>query len=210
MRHAGFKSQQALSLASGIPQPTISRVLKGSIPEVGTLKKLSAACEVPFEWLAEGSGKSSVIRAIDESAPSFDTHKIRRVKFRVEAGISGFSICQEQDEGNPIYFRKDWLKMRNYKPDKLIAVYVHGDSMEPGLYNGDTVIVNTADKDPKDGDVFVVNYESETIIKRLIRDTGSWWLSSDNPDQRRFPRKECTDSLCKIIGRVVHKQSERI
>lgn len=32
---------------------------------------------------------------------------------------------------------------------------------------------------------------------------------TDNPDQRRHPRKVCTDDVF-IIGRIVHKQSERI
>ena len=150
------------------------------------------------------------VQAIDDSENSQNAHKIRRVKFNVEAGISGYSICQENDEGNPIFFRKNWMDSRGYKPENLIAVYVHGNSMEPGLYDGDTVVINTADTEPKDGEVFVVNYENETVIKRLIRDSGRWWLLSDNSDQRRFPRKECNSELCSIIGRVVHKQSEKI
>ena len=71
------------------------------------------------------------------------------------------------------------------------------------------MIVNTAQTQPKDGVVFAVNYEGEMVIKRLIRDDGQWWLSSDNPDQRRYPRKVCHEGV-KLIGEVVHKQSERI
>ena len=148
--------------------------------------------------------------AVSELNENPDVYQIRRVQFQVEAGISGYEICQVNDDGNPIFFRKNWLDSKGYKPEKLVAVYVHGDSMEPGLFNGDTVIVNTADTEPKDGEVYAVNYESETVIKRLVRDAGVWWLSSDNPDKRRFQRKECIGELCSIIGRVVHKQSERI
>ena len=81
--------------------------------------------------------------------------------------------------------------------------------MEPGLYDGDVVVVNTEATTPKDGCVFAVNYEGEMVIKRLVRDAGSWWLCSDNPDQRRYPRKVC-DEHCILIGQIVHKQSERI
>jgi hypothetical protein len=42
-----------------------------------------------------------------------------------------------------------------------------------------------------------------------VRDTGQWWLTSDNPDQRRYPRKACDDSVV-LLGRIVHKQSEHI
>ena len=43
----------------------------------------------------------------------------------------------------------------------------------------------------------------------LVRDAGQWWLVSDNQDQRRFPRK-AADEHCHIIGRIVHRQSERL
>jgi phage repressor protein C with HTH and peptisase S24 domain len=82
--------------------------------------------------------------------------------------------------------------------------------MEPGLYDGDTVVINTADTKPADGEAFAINYEGELLIKRLVRDNGLWWLSSDNSDQRKFPRKQCAGDLCLIIGKIVHKQSERI
>lgn len=164
----------------------------------GYFDRLDVATSVqedPAEY--EIARKVQVIDDSDQNA------HIRRVKFNVESGI-------ENDEGNPIFFRKNWMDSRGYKPENLIAIYVHGNSMEPGLYDGDTVVINTSDTEPIDGEVFVVNYENETVIKRLIRDSGRWWLSSDNSDQRRFPRKECNSELCSIIGRVVHKQSEKI
>lgn len=167
--------------------------------QYGYFDRLDVATSVqedPAEY--EIARKVQVIDDSDQNA-----HQIRRVKFNVESGI-------ENDEGNPIFFRKNWMDSRGYKPENLIAIYVHGNSMEPGLYDGDTVVINTSDTEPIDGEVFVVNYENETVIKRLIRDSGRWWLSSDNSDQRRFPRKECNSELCSIIGRVVHKQSEKI
>jgi phage repressor protein C with HTH and peptisase S24 domain len=71
-------------------------------------------------------------------------------------------------------------------------------------------VINTADITPADGEVFAVNYEGEAVVKRMVRDAGEWWLSSDNPDQRRYSRKLCAGDACIIIGRIVHKQSERI
>jgi SOS-response transcriptional repressor LexA len=48
------------------------------------------------------------------------------------------------------------------------------------------------------------------VIKRLARDAGDWWLTSDNPDQRKYHRKVCRGEACIVIGRVVRKESERI
>lgn len=60
MLAAGFVSQASLARASGVPQPTISRILKGTgkqQPETDTLKKLAAACNVSFAWLLAGDGE---------------------------------------------------------------------------------------------------------------------------------------------------------
>ena len=81
--------------------------------------------------------------------------------------------------------------------------------MEPGIYDGDTVVINTAQQEPRDGRVFAVNYEGELIIKRLQREAGEWLLSSDNQNKAIYPTKRVTEGTF-IIGEVVHKQSERI
>lgn len=81
--------------------------------------------------------------------------------------------------------------------------------MVPSLYDGDLVVVNTADTKPRDGEVFAVNYEGELVIKRVRLDAGECWLDSDAADQLRFRPRRCGDG-CFILGRVVYKQSERI
>lgn len=57
MKAARIKSQSELSRISGVPQATISRILKGTGakgPETETVKKLARACKVSFIWLNEG------------------------------------------------------------------------------------------------------------------------------------------------------------
>ena len=154
--------------------------------------------------------RGSAVIAVDDADENAQLAKVRRVRIRLSAGISGFVIDSVEDDASPIYFRRDWLAARGLKHESLIAIRVRGESMEPSLHDGDTVIINTADIEPKDGDVFAINYEGEDVVKRLVRDTGAWWLSSDNSDQRRFVRKECSGNGCLLIGKVIHKQSERI
>lgn len=60
MAHREIRSQSALARLSGVPQPTINRILKGGGkkgPETATIKKLADALEVRAEWLAEGVGE---------------------------------------------------------------------------------------------------------------------------------------------------------
>lgn len=134
---------------------------------------------------------------------------VKRVEFMLSAGIKGFAIEQLDGDRAPIFFRKDWLYKRGLDPQYLHAVEVRGESMETGLYAGDLVVINTADVKLVDSEVYAANYEGELVIKRFIRNSGQWWLTSDNPDKRRFPNK-LADENCFVIGKVVHKQSERI
>jgi phage repressor protein C with HTH and peptisase S24 domain len=91
----------------------------------------------------------------------------------------------------------------------MIAMRVHGASMEPTLHDGDLIVVNMDSTNPRDGVVYLALYEGEPVVKRLLRDAGAWWLCSDHPDQRRFPRKLC-DEATRIVGEVVCRQSEHI
>ncbi len=101
------------------------------------------------------------------------------------------------------------MNAAGFDPTKLLAARALNGSIEPGIYDGDTVVINVADITPKDGAVFAAHYEGELVVKRLVRDSGQWWLASDNPDQRRYPRKVCDENVF-LQGRVVHKQSEHI
>jgi phage repressor protein C with HTH and peptisase S24 domain len=196
-------------------------------------RKLNKSPQVLNNWEDRGMSKGGILyaskllgidpRAIDgdgfyfesASVTSIDDNNeeypaIKRVSLRLSAGITGFGVEMDIEDKTPIVMQKEWFSKKGYVPEKLLAVKVTGQSMEPGLYDGDTVVVNTNDTKVTDGSVYAVNYEGELLIKRLIRDAGLWWLSSDNPDQRRFPRKECAGDLCILIGKIVHKQSERI
>lgn len=135
---------------------------------------------------------------------------VRVVRLKLKAGMTGFAVDPDPTEAAPIFFRSDWLRRRGFKSYNLVAIRVSGQSMETTLFQDDVVVANTADTEPKDGEVFAVNYEGEPVVKRLIREGGTWWLSSDNPDQRRYPKKECAGDSCIIVGRIIHRQSERI
>jgi len=59
MQDARIKSQSELARQSGVPQPTINRILNGESkrgPETATLVALAKATGVEFSWLLEGRG----------------------------------------------------------------------------------------------------------------------------------------------------------
>ena len=143
-----------------------------------------------------------------ENNPDYPT--IKKVKLRVSAGITGFTIDSYEPDTTLQAFKAEWFTKNGFVPSKMLALIVSGESMEPTLYDGDTVVINTADTNLKDGEVFVFNLDGEVVIKRAVKDSGQWWLDSDNKNNTRFTRKACPDGICIPIGRVVQKQSMRI
>nr|MBV0881041.1 helix-turn-helix domain-containing protein [Noviherbaspirillum sp. L7-7A] len=233
MNSAGITSQSELARRSGVPQPTINRILNGvgrQGPATETLKKLAVACEMPFQWLADGTGAERGVSTegvvLGMTEPDLEhlfvfpkpSHadkaagpvRIRTVRLRSSAKDTEFAVQADVRSGDGVYLGKEWLQTRGYHDQALIALAMDGDSMEPGLYAGDILVVNLSDRQLHDGEVFVLAYEGTVLIRRLLRDAGRWWLCSDSAAQRRFPRKRYANSECSIIGRVVFKLSEKI
>ena len=137
-----------------------------------------------------------------------DLIPVRKVIFRISAGIAGFSVdFLDNGEGTPLFFARSWIEKRGYDPAKLYATKVSGQSMESTLFDGDIIVVNTGDTTKEDGAVYAINHEGELTVKRLVRDMRQWWLASDNLDQKRFARKAAHDATY-ILGRVVYRQTE--
>jgi phage repressor protein C with HTH and peptisase S24 domain len=219
LRKAANLTQAALAAKVGVVQSAIGNIEVGTRGYGSNVVTFAKILGVTPEYLqcetnevdVSGQGEmnpSGQPQEIDlENNPDYPA--IRHVKFKLSAGASGFGVDYSDEDAAPMVFKRQWYERKGLVPAKLFATKVINSSMEPGLYDGDTVVVNTASTTPKDGTVFAVNYEGELVIKRLLRDAGAWWLCSDNPNQHKYPRKQMTDQ-CYIVGEIVHKQSERI
>jgi len=205
-------SQSELARTVGISRSAVSLWMHGSVAGIAgeNLLRTAAALRVSPMWLSTGRGsmKAEKPEEIDlDDNPNYPA--IRRVRLRLSAGISGYSADPVTEDHAPLFFSRNWYDRNGYKPEKLVAVEVPGASMEPGLYAGDWVVVNLADVTARDGGVFAINFDGELAIKRLFRDGQGWLAASDNPDKRLFRDRPLTES-CFIIGKIVHKQSEKI
>lgn len=224
----GFKKTE-FAKAVRASNPTVTdwekSVADGGIKEISGVR-LTKVCEVlgiDATWLLHGKGAGPTapaaaapsadrieelrpVQGLGEDDPTF-VH-IPKVRLLVSAGVSGFGVEPEPYDGATAPVPAEWLRRRQLKPERLIAIRVRGQSMEPTFYEGDTVVINQDDAKPVDGAVFVVNYEGEDVIKRLVRDAGDWWLVSDNLNKQNFSRKLCKGAECIILGRVVRSERE--
>jgi transcriptional regulator with XRE-family HTH domain len=214
------KSLKKIDLAKllGVSPATITQWESGATKEIKgeNLTNLCRELGVSPEWILYGDllenaaklfpGAMRVVVADDSSS---DFYQIPIVKLRLRAGLTGVQTEPDNRDMGSMGVPRKWADREGYNPDKLIAMQVKGESMEPTLYEDDTIIVNLADVKLVDNCVYAINYEGEAVVKRLSRDAGEWWLMSDNADQRKYHRKLCRGGECIVVGRVVRREGSR-
>lgn len=171
----------------------------------------------PEEWQSYKSSHLGAAEQVKRNGPAElvnigedpDYITIRRVEFKLTRGIAGFKVEYFNGERQPSVFRKSWFDSRGFDPEKLYAISVKGHGMAPKINEEDVVVVDTADVTPVDTRLFAINYEGELLIKRMVRDAGQWFLSSDNPDKVKYPNK-VWHSDCFIVGRIVSLHTENL
>lgn len=184
-----------------------------------TARKLETLAGLPPLYFDQGAAPSTDnllelvpgarrVHAAGVDDPSLT--QIMKVKIKVQAGITGFRVEPEHHDGETTGVPTSWVRNERLVASDLLAITVRGESMEPSLFDGDVIVVNTGDKTLSDGAVYAVNYEGEVVVKRMLRDAGMWWLASDNADQRKYHRKLCKGAECIVIGKVVRKESTHI
>lgn len=91
-----------------------------------------------------------------------------------------------------LVFKRDWIKRMGSKPENLKVIYAKGDSMEPYIVDGDVVLLDLSKTELASGKVYLIRRpDGEISIKRMTqRLTGTWVISSDNPNKVAFPDEE--------------------
>ncbi|WP_176518680.1 S24 family peptidase [Rhodobacter maris] len=101
-------------------------------------------------------------------------------------------------------FRRDWLTRMGVDPAKAVLVQVQGDSMTPGLHDGDLALIDQRRNTVRSGQVYALtDIDGSTRVKRVdVLPTGLI-LRSDAPS---YPTefRPCDDAnRVNIIGQVV-------
>lgn len=206
MDSRGYTSVRDFATSLGKNYTQISDVLRGKIPFGEKLaRSIEHNAQVPTGWLDEIADKVEILDG--QTVPMLVT--IPYVEVIATESALGHRVVNIDRPGLPIFFDQRWLDARGYKASTLFATEVKDGANTGKLFKGDSVVYCTDLNAPLDGRVFLVNYDGDILIRRLLRDDGHWWLTSDNPDKVRYPNKKLTDQT-KLIGQIIHKQSEFI
>jgi phage repressor protein C with HTH and peptisase S24 domain len=85
----------------------------------------------------------------------------------------------------------------------MILIDVYGNSMEPELKDGDTVLIDTSQKEILAGSIYAVGIDDTIMVKRLEKHPGKLVLMSDNKDYETIYLSQSEMDSVRIIGKIV-------
>ena len=218
-RELGLK-QTDIAKKTGASKASVSNWFSGKDSPTRFVIELSKVLKCDPEWLLDGkptqkplndtygSGDNAeYIGHIDawDSNTELDEDEVEVPFFmdvELAAGVGGESAIETR--GPKLRFSKSTLRRCGVQAEAAACVKVSGNSMEPRLFDGDVVGVNTLDKRIVDGKVYAINHAGLLRVKRLYRLPGGGLRvnsinHAEHPDEL-YSHQEVTDLI--IIGRV--------
>ncbi|MPQ57618.1 S24 family peptidase [Duganella sp. FT27W] len=185
-RPLNIKAATAFARGLAVPVDAFSPTIAAQIAEAS---RSVAGIDIP---------EAQPVTDDDDLAPP--SVPIELVSLHLQAGIDGIETVPLYEENGQHHVPRQWLEENDLSPRALLAIKIKGDSMQPLMYEGDIVVINTGDKARKAGGVFAMNYNGQAVIKRLVYQRREWFLASENPAFRPEP---CKGADCIVIGRIV-------
>ena len=193
----GIESQTELAKVLQVNRSAVTQARKkGCVPDRWLLL-LYREFGLSPEWMETGMGRIFLKQQLREES-SFK--KVPKVKARICAGSGSF----ETDAEIQAYysFRNDWLKEKG-SADKMVLMDVFGNSMEPDIKDGDTVLVDQSQKNVLAGAMYAVGIEDTIMVKRIEKRPSKLVLLSNHKDYAPIYLKGEEADRVRIIGKVV-------
>ena len=158
------------------------------------LKGANSGFTSVLEWFSKLGGK---IALPDERLVDFEL--VPRARSVAGAGES-FDV--EDGIGGMYAFRREFLERIHVSPKNAVMMYVSGDSMTPLICDGDTLLFDTKDVEPREGFIYVCSFGDALMVKRLQMIPGGWQLCSENRSYSPTPIQGDDLSQFRVYGRV--------
>ena len=193
----GAGSQNELAAVLEINRSAITQARnKGSVLAKWLLK-LYRKYGLNPDWLEMGDGHVFLKQA---DAVESEFKNIPKVKARLSAGGGSFEVGSEIE--GYYAFRKEWLGSKGHS-DKMVLMDIFGNSMQPELRDGDTVLVDESQKDILSGAMYAVGVEDTIMVKRVEKHPSRLVLLSDNRDYSPIYLQFGELDSIRIIGKVI-------
>jgi phage repressor protein C with HTH and peptisase S24 domain len=205
-KNAGLSIQQ-LSRKAGIAPTTLYDLERGDQKSTTKLPLIADATGYESAWLQTGQGNKSAEKLPDtqnkdENLASEPTLTIPYYN-EVKASAGHGYVPLDEADVTLMRIAKRQLE-RHGVPSKYAAlVQVDGDSMSPTIEHRDTLLVDMADREPRESRIYLVRIEEVLMVKRIQRIPRGVRLLSDNA---AYPPIEIMDGEqredIEMIGRI--------
>lgn len=178
-----------LSKILGVTSSVIySWKLRESIPRADIAVKVAEVLDTSVEYLINGKIKNTSNNKYSFLVPILNQE--------LSAGYG--DILPENDFIQSLvelpYFLREY-------GNNLAGLYVHGDSMQPTLNNGDLVICTSLGWDKEEG-LYAIRLNGNGYVKRIQVGAGKIIIHSDNPKYKPIEEPLESENFS-IIGKVV-------
>ena len=188
----------------GVDTNQFEKMLAGEIePSLLILEKLVIKFGIDAQWLLTGKSYQYDLKAQPEAANDEYVYiPVYDVEAAAGNGAAAYGVSAPVTR---LAFRKDWLALRGLYAKDLNIITAKGDSMEPTISSSDSLLVNTAQSTPRDGQIYVIRSSDILWVKRIQQQIdGSLLLISDNTAYPPMPLNLKDHPDIEVIGQVVN------
>jgi len=97
------------------------------------------------------------------------------------------------------WFSRSWLDRLGLDATKCAIIRVRGESMEPALPDGCSIMFDRSRQDRREHGIYVVRTNGGLIVKRAVKSGRGWELVSENPAVAPEP----WPADAEVVGEVV-------
>lgn len=179
-------------------------------PSLEQLLAISKITKYPLpESVTGAAGEAAAVafggaRPVTVGMPSNDVIPVRIVSLRLQAGFPRFEADQMFDDEATLDLPRQWVEQNQLVPNCLLAIKVRGPSMEPMIFEDETIVINIADTKPVSGHVYALNYDGKAVVKQMVFKNREWWLYSFNQDDE-FRPVMARSGDAQVIGKMVYQ-----
>jgi len=200
MEATGVASQSELARELGINRSGITHARnKNHIPD-NWIVKLFRRFGVNPQWVDTGRGPVFLRPGSSEDEGDTAFRRVPKVAARLSAGTGSFDCGEEVTEY--LSFPRAWLA-RKGAAGSMVAMAVFGQSMEPLIREGDTVLIDQSQSGIMAGAIYAVGVEDTILVKRLEKHPDALVLNSENPAFAPIHLDIHSVGKVRILGRVI-------
>ena len=201
------RSAYAVAIAVDHAPNWLYRVLKGKAGIlIPTLREVANELGVSAGSLLDSPNEvAAKVRELDDAGAlaadgDADGHDVDVMELDTAAGTG--AVVDFERVKDRIKFRRSWLRKHGLVASQCKVIGVKGESMEPTLVDGCSILIDRNRRSRRVGRIYVVRTDDGLIVKRAGKSrAGHWQLVSDHPDKQDWPTLRWPDNA-EVIGEV--------